>query len=66
MVTCPLPSGNRLKACCLALLLSSLARLGQFAVAGSEDFRLAASQFVRRRDVADRAVQADPVVMLQG
>jgi hypothetical protein len=28
MVTCPLPSGNRLKACCLALLLSSLARLG--------------------------------------
>ena len=42
----------------------AFAGLGQLAVAGGEDFRVAAFELVLGGDVADGAVQADGVVML--
>src|SRR5580658_10356168 len=47
-----------------AAFLSFVPRLGEFAVARGEDDRLASGQLVGGRDVADGAVQADGVVML--
>src|SRR5690606_4632870 len=53
---------------CLALLLATLApalaSLLELAVALEPDLLLAPCELVRRRDVADRAVQADRVVVL--
>ena len=48
----------------LALLLAAFAGLGQFAVACVEDLLVAAFELVLGRDVADGAVQADGVVMV--
>jgi len=56
-------SGNGPESSCFALGLSPFAGLGQLAVARGEDFRLPAGQLVGRRQVADRAVQADLVVV---
>ena len=48
----------------LALLFASFAGVGELAVASVEDFLVAAFELIFGRDVADGAVQADVVVML--
>jgi hypothetical protein len=62
---CFVSSGNRLQSSRFALLLSAFWRLGQPTVAGSKDFRFGAREHVRRGDLAEGAVQADLVVMVQ-
>jgi hypothetical protein len=43
---------------------TAFSRLNEFAVSLGKDRRLAAGQLVGGRDLADRAVQADVIVML--
>ncbi len=47
----------------LALLSTSFAGIGQFAVALVEDFLVTAVEFILGRHIADGAVQAEVVVM---
>jgi len=47
----------------LTLLLPALTSVDQFAVASGEDFRIAACELVQGRDVADRTVKANVVVV---
>src|SRR5258708_5922780 len=47
----------------LALLLAAFTCLGQFAIAGGEDFFLSAFEFVLGGEVTDGAVQTDLIVM---
>ena len=50
----------------LTTKLSPSPHLFQCAIAFSEVLRLASLQFGQRRDVADRAVKANPIIMVAG